>query len=188
MVRDAFLRRGHDAYSCDVIAGESEPYIRHLRQDVREVIERAQWDLMIAHPPCTFMANSGAKHLYMGTKKVNGPDPQRWESMREGAEFFKALWNSDIPKIAVENPVMLGYAQEIIGAGPTQVIQPWMFGHAETKATCLWLKGLPALTPTKIMPKPHNPRVHFESPGPNRWKNRSRTLHGIAKAMADQWG
>lgn len=109
------------------------------------------WDILIFHAECTFMANSGAKHLYLGMKKENGRNEVRWNAMREAALFFKELWESDVAKICGENPIMLGCAKEIIGFGPSQIIQPWQFGHGETKATCLWLKGLPALVPTKIV-------------------------------------
>ena len=209
-VRDAFLARGHDAWSCDLLPTEVPD--QHIVGDALEVIARGSWDLLIAHPPCTYLANSGAKHLYIGTKKENGRDEKRWRNMEKGAKFFKAILESPVPRIAVENPIMLGCAREIIGVPQSQVIQPWMFGHPETKATCLWLSNLPLLKPTSII-RPdfekyprgiqinrttgekvqlhgsgYDNRVHFESPGPERWKNRSRTLPGIAAAMAEQWG
>jgi hypothetical protein len=142
-VRDAFRRRGHAAWSCDILPAEESPFSQfHHQCDIRAILNPNWWDLLIAHPTCTYICNSGAKHLYIGKRKENGPDPNRWANMRAGAEFFRLLWGAPIPRIAVENPIMLKYAQSIIGAGPSQVIQPWMFGHGETKATCLWLKGL----------------------------------------------
>jgi hypothetical protein len=174
----------------------------------------SKFNLMITHPDCRYLANSGVRWLfdykgesleswevfgltgYSGKnfKKVN---IKRFIEMHKAAEFFSKMLLADIEYIAVENPIQHGYAdQSILMRMPfekikyaqyDQIIQPWMFGHGETKATCLWLKGLPKLTPTHIVDG-RNPRVHFESPGPNRWKNRSRTLKGIANAMADQWG
>lgn len=184
IVRDAFIALGHDAMSCDL-----EPTDRpgpHYEGDIFDVLYN-DWDLMVAHPPCTFLANSSSSRLYLGAKKGNGPDPERWASMREGAEFFKRLYDAPIPRIAVENPIMLGYAKEIIGAGQTQIIQPWQFGHGETKATALWLRNLPPLTPTNIV-EGRNPRIYSMGPSPDRQKMRSRTLPGIAAAMAAQWG
>lgn len=196
IVRDAFLALGHDAWSCDLIPSESirkarshccdEMVERHFVGDVL-ALPHYRWDLIIAHPPCTFLANSSNKHLYIGKKMAGGPCPERWQNMRESAAFFNALRELDAPRICLENPIQHKHARALIPKYQ-QIVQPWMFGHAETKATCLWLKNLPALVPTKTMPKPHAPRVHFESPGPDRWKNRSRTMTGIASAMAVQWG
>lgn len=186
IVRQAFSDRGWDAWSCDLLPSEIPG--KHICGDAIETLTRNRWDLLIAHPPCTYLCNSGAKHLYHGMKKENGENPARWKEMRKAANFFRAfLYNTRIPHIAVENPIMLGYAQKLIGAKPSQTIQPWMFGHGEIKATCLWLKNLPPLEPTKIV---HGriARVHRMSPGPDRWKERSRTLPGIAEAMARQWG
>lgn len=191
-VRDAFIRAGHDAMSCDLEPTEKPG--PHYHGPVQDVLY-AGWDLLVGHPPCTFMANSGAKHLYKGMKKENGPDPLRWENMREAAKFFLLLWNAPIPRIALENPVMVGHAQKIIGVSPSQTIQPWQFGHMEVKRTCLWLKNLPPLQETnnvyeEMMKLPYGERakVHYASPGPMRWKERSRTYLGIAGAMAEQWG
>lgn len=170
--------------SCDL-----EPTDRpgpHYQGDIFDVLYDG-WDLMIAHPPCTYLANSSSKHLYLGKKKEGGPDLDRWARMRDGAEFFRRLWHADIPKVAIENPVMLGYAKLIIGAEQTQIIQPWQFGHGETKKTALWLRNLPPLVPTDIV-EARVARVHLMSPGPERQKLRSRTLPGIAAAMAEQWG
>jgi hypothetical protein len=185
IVRDAFIEAGHDAVSCDLLPSE-RPGL-HVVMDALEAIELVKPDLLIAHPPCQYLANSGVRWLYIKRDHVNVPDMARWLAMHDGAMFFRRLLEADVPHVAVENPVMHGYAREIIGAGPTQFIQPWQFGHPETKATGLWLRNLPPLVPTNIVPG-REPRVHRASPGPDRWKERSRTLPGIAAAMADQWG
>lgn len=177
VVRDAFRKLGHDAWSCDILPTEADPRW-HLQCDVLEILDNG-WDLMIAHPPCTYLCNSGVR--WLNTQKG------RWAAMHEGAEFFKSLYNADIPKIAIENPIMHKYAKEIIGAQQTQIIQPWQFGHGETKATCLWLKNLPKLESTNIV-EGREQRIHKMSPGPDRWKERARTFQGIADAMAEQWG
>lgn len=200
-VREAFRRLGHDAWSCDLLPSEDDsPH--HIQGDVLPILgansyytqNRYHWDLMIAHPPCTYMANSGAKHLYLGMKKENGRNEDRWSRMAEAAAFFCKLLNADIPYIAIENPVMVGHALDLVGQNFTQSIQPWQFGHKEVKRTCLWLKGLPALSPTdnvydEMMALPYSERakVHYASPGPDRWKERSRTYQGIADAIAHQW-
>ncbi len=191
-VRDAFRALGHDAWSCDILPTEADP-AWHIEAPVQSVLH-LKWDLMIGHPPCTFMANSGAKHLYLGMKKENGRNEERWHSMAEAAAFFRMLLNADIPHIALENPVMLGYAAEMVAMPFTQSIQPWQFGHTEVKRTCLWLKNLPPLIESanvydEMMKLEYGERakVHHESPGPDRWKNRSRTYAGIAQAMAEQW-
>jgi hypothetical protein len=184
VVRDAFIRRGHNAVSCDLLPTEYPG--PHIQGDVIDVLGEG-WDLMIAHPPCTYLSNSGVTWLY----RKEG----RWESMREGAEFFRSLLNADIPRIAIENPVMHRYAKEIIGQTQAQVVQPWMFGHPEKKATCLWLKELPALIPTDdvreemaLLPVNQQQRLHYLPPSKDRWKLRSATYFGIAEAMASQWG
>ena len=196
-VRRALRAIGIDAYSCDILPAEDGDDVHHLQGDIIQILRSHRgWDLGIFHPPCTYLANSGAKHLYIDGRKENGPNPDRWAGLDRAATFFRALLDLPIPKIAVENPIQHEHARFLIGAEPTQIIQPWMFGHKEMKATCLWLKGLPKLQPTNIVgPPPKNPeerkawaRVHRESPGPDRWKNRSRTFEGIAAAMADQWG
>lgn len=183
-VRDAFLDRGIDAMSCDLLPTESLG--PHYEGDVMEIIDD-DWDLMIAHPPCTYLANSGVRWLY---EKKN-----RWKKMIDGAVFFRDLLNADIPHIAIENPIMHKYAVQIIGRRQNQVIQPYMFGHPERKATCLWLKNLPELKETNnvknIMenrPKSEAQRVFYTSPSEDRWKTRSITFKGIAEAMAKQWG
>jgi hypothetical protein len=183
-VRDAFAQRGHFAMSCDLLPSDTPG--KHYQGDVRDLLGQC-WDLMIAHPPCTFLSNSGAKHLYKNMRASNGINPARWADMERGAEFFKMLWRCAIPRIAIENPIMLGYAKRIIGSEQTQVIQPWQFGHGETKATCLWLKNLPALTPTNVV-EGREARIHKLPPSPDRWKLRSATYQGIANAMAAQWG
>lgn len=194
VVREAFKRHGHDAWSCDLLPTEIPG--NHLQEDIFHVLGSSMWglwDLIIAHPPCTYLCNSGVSWLY---KKDKSRNEERWEQMREGAIFFRSLLNSNCERIAIENPIPHKYALEIIGQKYTQVIQPWQFGHGETKATCLWLKGLPPLKPTHTNAPLFGseavtgrvPRSHWESPGPERWKNRSRTLAGIAEAMADQWG
>jgi hypothetical protein len=179
IVRDAFTARGHYAVSCDLLPTESPS--PHHEGDVLEYIASHPgfFDLMIAHPPCTYLCNSGVRWLHT--------EPGRWEKMRQAAKFFRDLLNADIPAVAAENPIMHSYALDIIGAQHNQLIQPWEFGHGETKATCLWFRGLWPLEPTKIVPG-RDPRVHHASPGPDRWKERSRTLTGVAAAMANQWG
>jgi hypothetical protein len=184
-VRRAFRKRGHDAWSCDLLpADDGSEY--HYQGDVMDIINDG-WDLLIGHPPCTYLCNSGVSWLH----KQEG----RWDKMRDGAEFFKLLWESDIPRIALENPIMHKYAKEIIGTNQTQLVQPWMFGHAESKATCLWLKGLNPLIETnnvkekwKALPKKEAQRLHMLPPSKDRWKLRSETYQGIADAMAEQWG
>lgn len=189
IVRDAFASRGHYAVSCDILSSERPG--RHEQGDIKKFFRTCKpssWDLMIAHPPCTYLANSGARHLYVGGKKCNGPDPERWKLMREAAEFFWWFIDSNIERVCVENPIMHKHAMEMMdGVMYDQIIQPWMFGHGETKATCLWLRNLPKLVPTDIV-KGREGRVWKEPPSSERWKNRSRTYQGIADAMAEQWG
>lgn len=183
-VRDAFARLGCDAWSCDLLPTDSPG--NHYQTDVREVLGLG-WDLMIGHPTCTYLTNSGVCWLHK--------DPTRWAKLDEGAAFFRLLWDAPIKHIALENPVMHGYAKERIGnLRQAQTIQPWMFGHTESKATCLWLKNLPALIPTKnvraemmLLPKNERERLHYLPPSPTRWKERSKTYQGIADAMAEQW-
>lgn len=141
---------------------------------------------MIGFPPCTFLCNSGVRWLYGGRGKEI--DKSRWSEMEKAANFFKSLLQAPIERICVENPIMHKYAKEIIIENYDQIIDPFSFGHNETKATCLWLKNLPALKKTHSFRGIPYSRVHFASPGPDRWKERSRTLSGIAEAMASQWG
>jgi hypothetical protein len=170
-VRRAFRERGHDAWSCDLLDAEDGSEY-HLRTDVRQILD-ASWDLMIAHPPCAHLAVSGARWM-----KAKG------SLVDEALDFVRALMDAPIPKIAIENPISI-ISSRI--RKPDQIIQPWQFGHGEVKATCLWLKGLPKLTPTNIVEGRH-PKVHRMPPSPDRWKERSRTYPGIAAAMAEQWG
>ena len=170
IVRDAFRRRGHDAWSCDLLPSERRG--PHLRGDVRLFLDDG-WDLMIAHPPCTDLAVSGAR--WFGEKRG---------SQRASLEFVQTLMDAPIPKIAVENPVSV-ISSRI--RKPDQVIQPWQFGHGETKAICLWLKNLPPLQATAVVAG-REARVHRMPPGPDRWKDRSRFYEGVADAMAAQWG
>jgi hypothetical protein len=181
-VREAFKRRGHDAWSCDF--GPTEIEGNHIQDDVSDVIYDG-WDLMIAHPPCKFLCNSGVRWLLPGGL-VNW---SRWEHMERAAYFFKKLLNAPIPKIAVENPIMHMDALKIVGTCYSQIIQPWMFGHGQTKATCLWLKNLPILKPTKIVEgREHYVHEVFYLNKYDRWRERSRTFQGIARAMSEQWG
>lgn len=169
-VRDAFKAKGHDAWSCDLL--ETEVPGNHIQHDVKHVLQMG-WDLMICHPPCTHLAVSGARWFIEKSKE-----------QAEALEFVRMLLNADIPKICLENPVSI-ISSKI--RKPDQIIQPWQFGHGETKATCLWLKGLPLLTPTNIVAG-REAKVHKMAPSPTRWKDRSRTYEGIAQAMAEQWG
>ena len=174
VVRDAFIRFGHDALSCDLMETESDG--PHYRGDVFDIIDYP-WDLMIAHPPCTHLSVSGARHF--AEKRKDG-------RQHEAVSFFMRLVrrSEHIPMTAIENPVCI---MSSLYRKPDQIIQPWQFGHGETKATCLWLNGLPALVPTDIVDG-RDDRIHKMPPGPDRWKERSRTYEGIAMAMAEQWG
>lgn len=171
-VRDAFLALGHEAMSCDLLPTDAPG--PHYQGDVRDVLDYP-WDLMIAHPPCTDLAVSGARHF--ADKRMDG-------RQQASASFFMMLAKADIPKIALENPVCI---MSSLWRRPDQVIQPWQFGHGETKATCLWLKNLPRLQPTNIVAG-REARVHRMPPSAERWKLRSETYAGIAQAMAQQWG
>ena len=185
-VRDAFAKLGHNAMSCDLLPSDS-PDGNHYKGDVSKVLNSdIRWDLLIGHPPCTFLSNSGVSWLH----KSEG----RWGDMRRGARFFKYLWESDIKHIAIENPIMHGYAKKIIGGTQSQVVQPFHFGHKECKATCLWLKNLPDLVPTDnvkdetmALPARDRQRLHYLPPSPERAKLRSETYQGLADAMAVQW-
>ena len=170
VVRDAFTRKGHYAMSCDLL--DTEVIGNHYKGDVWDVINDG-WDLMICHPPCTHLAVSGARWF-----------KEKQKEQTEALEFVELLLNAPIPKICLENPVSI-ISSRI--RKPDQIIQPWQYGHGETKATCLWLKNLPLLKPTNIV-EGREARVHKMPPGPNRWKERSRTFQGIADAFADQWG
>jgi hypothetical protein len=192
-VREAFRALGHDAWSCDLLPAEDRSQY-HLQQDVLKTVnglptqydrndmidwfrtnDGGPWDLMVAHPPCTHLAVSGAGHFE--AKRADG-------RQQEAIDFFLALAHAPVPRIAIENPVCI---MSSVWREPDQIIQPWQFGTGETKATCLWLKGLPPLRPTNIVAG-REPRVWKMSPSADRWKERSRTYEGIAAAMASQWG
>ena len=185
IVKDAFREQGHDAWSCDLLPTESQDK-HHITGDVREILYN-DWDLMIAHPPCTYLSNSGVCWLHSR--------PERWALLDKGASFFKTLLDADTDKIAIENPIPHKYAVARIGRKYDQLIQPYQFGHAERKATCLWLKNLPPLKPTSNLkeemeglPKNQAQRLHYLPPSQDRTKLRSITYPGIAEAMAVQWG
>jgi hypothetical protein len=173
VVREAFRERGFDAWSCDRLPSEDDSFF-HVTGDVSDLLG-LRWDLMIAHPPCTDLSVSGARHF---AEKIADGRQQR------ALDFVRLLMAAPIPRIAIENPISV-ISSKI--RKPDQIIQPWQFGHGETKATCLWLKGLPKLQPTNIV-EGREARVHRMAPSPDRWKERSRTYSGIAFAMAEQWG
>lgn len=171
IVRSAFRARGHDAWSCDLLPAEDcSPF--HIQGDALDAA-KGDWDLMIAHPPCTHLAVSGARWF-----------KDKRKEQAEALEFVRQLMAAPIPLIAIENPISI-ISSRI--RKPDQIIQPWQFGHGETKATCLWLKNLPTLIPTDVV-EGREARVHKMPPGPDRWKERSRTFRGIGEAMASQWG
>lgn len=170
VVREAFTALGHDAWSCDLLPSERPG--QHIQGDVCKVLNDG-WDLMIAHPPCRYLAVSGARWF-----------KERMQEQSAALAFVGWLMAAPIKHIALENPISV-ISTHI--RKPDQIVQPWMFGHPEVKATCLWLKNLPLLKPTNIV-EGRTARVHREPPSPDRWKNRSRTLEGIGKAFADQWG
>ena len=170
-VRQAFRNIGHDAFSCDLLESEDgSPF--HIQGDVLSLLTDS-WDLAIFHPPCTHLAVSGSRWF-----------KDKVQKQAEALDFVRMLMDAPMPRIAIENPISV-ISSRI--RKPDQIIQPWQFGHGETKATCLWLKGLPKLTPTNVVDG-REARVHRMPPGPDRWKNRSRTYSGIAEAMAAQWG
>jgi hypothetical protein len=170
IVRDAFAARGHDAWSCDLLPSEQPG--KHFQCDVRGIMDYG-WQLLVCHPPYTHLAVSGARWF-----------KDKLKEQAEALEFVRLLLNAPIRRIALENPISI-ISSRI--RKPDQIIQPWQFGHGEVKATCLWLKNLPPLKPTNIV-EGRKPRVHFASPGPDRWKECSRTLPGVAAAMALHWG
>ena len=179
-VRDEFLKLGHEAMSCDLLPTDAAG--PHYQGDVRDVLDYP-WDMMIAHPPCTDLAVSGA--AWFAKKRMAG-------QQQASASFFMMLAKADIPQIVIENPVCV---MSSLWRKPDQTIQPWMFGHMEQKATCLWLKNTPPLAPTNIvkdemmlLPKNQRERLHYLPPSADRWKLRSETYLGIAQAMASQWG
>lgn len=169
-VRDAFRRLGHDAFSCDLLPTDAPG--PHYQGPVQDVLGDG-WDLMVAHPPCTHLAVSGSRHFH-----------RKQREQAEALDFVRLLMNAPVPRWCIENPV------SVISSSitpPQQIIQPWQFGHGETKTTCLWLHNLPRLKPTNCVPG-REPRVHHMPPGAERWKERSRTYEGVAEAMAQQWG
>ncbi len=185
-VREAFRQRGHDAWSCDLLpSDDNSPH--HIQGDVLELIGGGQqWDLMIAHPPCTYLSNAGAKHLYPTKGHLN---LERYAKGMEARAFFMAFYNSDIPRICIENPI----PSKVFEMPPyTQFVQPFEHGHPVSKKTCLWLKNLTPLQPTQMVAKTEN--CHgaegswYNQGGKDRWKRRSTTFQGIADAMAKQWG
>lgn len=194
-VRDAFNKAGHDAYSCDLLPDDKKSN-RHYQCDVMDILDQ-DWDLlMVAHPPCTRLCNSGVRWL---SKPPNGKTlEQMWDELREGAAFFSKLWNADIKHVAVENPIMHRHAKELIEGyqPPAQTVQPWQFGDKAFKGTSLWLSNLPPLvdtdrlTPPKAGTQAHKDWsfIHRAPPGPGRSKLRSTFFPGIAEAMANQWG
>lgn len=178
VVREAFADQGCDSWSCDLLPSEigSRQHVQADNDlDALDIIEKIAPDLLIAFPPCTHLAVSGAR--WFDVKRQNGQQEQ-------AINFFMSMVNAPVERIAVENPVGIMSTRF---RKPDQIIQPWQFGHGEIKATCLWLKNLPKLVPTNVVEGRHA-RVHREPPSPDRWKNRSRTLSGIAEAMAEQWG
>ena len=184
--RRAFSALGHDVTSADMLPADDGALVgRHIVGDVTPLLDE-YWDLVIAHPPCTYLTNSGVRWLYhRGTRdKVT----ERWQQLENGAAFFRLFLNlHHVPRVAIENPIMHSHAFALIGRRQDQIIQPWQYGHGETKATGLWLKGLPKLKPTDIVDG-RLARVHRLPPTADRWKLRSATYSGIAEAMARQWG
>lgn len=229
-VRDAFRALGHNAWSCDLLPCDGDPRY-HYQGDVLQVLTATKlmsrltgttlpkkWDLIIGHPPCTYLCNSGVRWLFenptwrggvpttplsrwgrpYGEKQsrsillTRNANEDRYEAMLEAAKLFGKLWNADIPHTALENPIMHGYAageifvRGVVPPKPAQIVQPWQFGHGETKATGLYLKNLPKLVPTDIV-EGREHRIHKMAPSKDRWKLRSKTFQGIADAMASQW-
>lgn len=181
-VREAFAKKGHDAWSCDLLPTDI-PSEKHIQGDCLEAIASQKWDLIIGHPPCTFLTVSNSKNW--AKLQANG-------KQQAAIDFVLTIWDSDCPRICIENPVGALSTRSRMGK-PSQYVQPFMFNHPEQKKTGLWLKGLPNLTPTNIidvsgLPKKDVQRLHYLPPSKDRWKLRSKTYQGIADAMADQWG
>ena len=170
-VRDAFRAHGHDAWSCDLLPCEAGPAY-HFQQPVEGVLSQG-WDLMVAHPPCTHLAVSGSRHFH-----------RKQREQAEALDFVRLLMDAPVPRWCIENPISV--ISSVIRP-PDQIIQPWEYGHGEVKATCLWLRNLPKLMPTNCVDG-REERVHLMPPGPDRWKERSRTYQGVADAMGAQWG
>jgi len=176
VVRRAFRELGHDAWSCDLLPAD-DASLFHIQGDARRILGDG-WNLLIAHPTCTRLCNSGVRWLH---------ERNLWADLDEACDLFLAFLNAPISRIAVENPVMHKYARERIGRGHDFSVQPYEHGHGETKRTCFWTRNLPPLVPTDIVAG-REARIHRMPPGPDRWKERSRTFPGIASAMASQWG
>lgn len=176
-VRDAFIKEGFDAVSCDLLPSDSclGP---HIQGDVSKLLS-ASWDLVVAHPPCTYLCNSGVRWLYT--------QENRWKLMHQAARFFISCLQANAKHVAIENPIPHEWAMDIIKQKYSQVVQPWQHGHGETKATCLWLVNLPKLMPSNIVAG-RVARIHGMAPSADRSKLRSETYQGIADAMAKQWG
>jgi len=195
VVRNAFLDKGYDTWSCDILPADDQTN-RHIQDDIRNVLEMEAWDLlMVAHPPCTRLCNSGVRWLHVPPQGKT--KEEMWEDLDEGAALFSDLWNADVPRIAIENPIMHKHAKaRIQNFEPfTQSVQPYEFAESVesednvSKRTCLWLKNLPSLVKTGSLTKEtarHD--IHTASPGPDRWKIRSKFHKGLADAMANQWG
>jgi hypothetical protein len=193
-VRDAFIKKGHDAISCDLLPTDIPG--PHYQGDIKDMLSQ-NWDLIIAHPPCTYLSNSGVRWLY--PNKI-GTNPARWSYLVDAMSFFNMFNDHNCEKIAIENPIPHKYGRDGFGLAKgigkySQTIQPYQFGHLESKRTCLWLKGLPPLSETNnvfdemmLLPYSERAKIHYASPVPDRWKTRSKTYQGIADAMADQWG
>jgi hypothetical protein len=187
----ALRKLGHEAYSCDLQPCSGGHPEWHYQCDVLTILDKG-WDMMIGHPTCTFITNAGVCWLY---DKEGNRNEQRWNDLAEATKFFKALLDAPIPLIAIENPIPHKYAVEQIGRKYDQLIQPYMFGHTESKATCFWLKGLPKLKETNnvkaemmLLPKNQRQKLHYLPPSPERAKLRSKTFEGVAAAIAEQWG
>lgn len=188
-VRRAFAERGHFAVSCDLLPADDGSRM-HIEGDALDVLDMMPWDLLIAHPPCTYLTNAGVRHLHSVPSRT-GKLPEvhgarRFAAMIDAGLFFQRFLSANVPRICVENPIPHKHARTFIG-DYSQIVQPWQHGHGETKATCLWLKGLPPLKPSEVVAG-REARVHRMAPAKDRWKARSVTFPGIAKAMAEQWG
>ena len=193
VVCKAFRARGHEAYSCDIQDCSGGRPEWHIKGDALVTAKSQKWDMMIGHPVCTYLCNSGVSWLWDRKSGVRNYD--RWGKMYAGALFFKDMFELDIEIIVLENPIMHKYAREIIGYGYDQIIHPYQFGHTERKATCLWIKGTHLLEETDNvkeemlkLPKNQQQRLHYLPPGPERAKLRSKTFPGIGTAFAQQWG
>jgi hypothetical protein len=193
-VRNAFLEKGHDAWSCDILPADDQTN-RHIQDDIRSVLKMEAWDLlMVAHPPCTRLCNSGVR--WLDNPPAGKTVQEMWEELDEGAALFSDLWNADIPRIAIENPIMHKHARaRIANFQAPQYVQPYEFAESVeaednvSKRTGLWLKNLPLLKKTSNLTREtarHD--IHLASPGPDRWKFRSKFHKGLARAMAEQWG